>query len=170
MPELPNPEHPEMNPNQSYKDFPCKLKLSLDFVFLSIVTCAGAVHLLKMPPILNPLNPEQTFNEDKAPPTGDKGLTASQNIQGKPGATSATVGNSMDKSQVLNIAANPNSTVGSAVGQEEQFSLKSDIERFAQEDLSFKKILIDTIKPKVKARFEDPFVYEDGSSDQLGTE
>ncbi len=80
MPELPNPEHPEMNPNQSYKDFPCKLKLSLDFVFLSIVTCAGAVHLLKMPPILNPLNPEQTFNEDKAPPTGDKGLTASQNI------------------------------------------------------------------------------------------
>jgi hypothetical protein len=48
------------------------------------------------------------------------------------------------------------------MGQEEQFTLKSDIERFSQEDLSFKRILIDTIKPKLKARFEDPFVYEEG--------
>jgi len=56
------------------------------------------------------------------------------------------------------------------MGQEEQFTLKSDIERFSQEDLSFKRILIDTIKPKVKARFEDPFVYEEGFGDTLGTE
>jgi len=68
-----------MNPNQSYKDFPCKAKLSLDFVFLSIVSCSGAVHLLKMPPILNPLNPEQTFNDDNKPHTGEKGINNSQN-------------------------------------------------------------------------------------------
>lgn len=63
-PELANPERPELNPNQSYKDMPFKVKLSVDAVFLAVTMLNGAVNLLKMPPILNPLNPEQTINSD----------------------------------------------------------------------------------------------------------
>lgn len=58
LPELPNFETPEMNPKQSYTEFPCKVKFSVDFNFLAVVTCSGSVHLLKMPSILNPLSPE----------------------------------------------------------------------------------------------------------------
>lgn len=75
-PELNNPEHPEMNPNQSYKDLPGKVKLSVDAVFLAVTMLNGAVNLLKMPPILNPLNPEQTFNQDSTPATKDDKNTA----------------------------------------------------------------------------------------------
>ena len=59
LPELPNPEQPEMNDKQSYLDFPYVVKLSLDGVFLAVTQLTGAVKLIKIPPVLNPLDNEK---------------------------------------------------------------------------------------------------------------
>ena len=47
-PEITNPETPEANPGQTYRDFPSKVKLSLDFSFLAVTTCNGAVQETKV--------------------------------------------------------------------------------------------------------------------------
>jgi hypothetical protein len=39
----------------------------------------GSVHLLKMPPILNPLNPEQTFNSEPPATKDNKAIDAKGN-------------------------------------------------------------------------------------------
>lgn len=44
---------------------------------------------------------------------------------------------------------------------EEGMTLKSDIDRFYTEEIQMKKLLIETIKPKLKQKFVDPFVYEE---------
>lgn len=66
LPEMPNPEQPELNEKQTYLEFPYEVKLSLDGVFLAVTQLTGAVKLIKMPPVLNPLEPER-----EVPATGD---------------------------------------------------------------------------------------------------
>ena len=66
LPDLPNPEQPELNEKQGYLDFPYQAKLSMDGVFLAVTLLTGAVKLIKMPPVLNPLDPEKN-----APGTAD---------------------------------------------------------------------------------------------------
>lgn len=57
-PHLPNPDSLETNPDQSYLELPAETKLSLDGLFLTVISFGGEVKLLKMPPILNPLKEE----------------------------------------------------------------------------------------------------------------
>ena len=59
MPDLANPEQPELNERQSYRSFPFECKLSMDGVFLAVTMLTGEVKLLKMPPVLNPLEAEK---------------------------------------------------------------------------------------------------------------
>lgn len=68
MPELANPETPEINERQTYHEFPSAVKLSMDGVFLSVTLMNGAVKLIKMPPVLNPLEGESKAQE--IPPVG----------------------------------------------------------------------------------------------------
>ncbi len=57
VPELANPETPELNVDQKYTKFPYEVKLSLDCVFLAVTLASGEVKIIKMPPILSPLEP-----------------------------------------------------------------------------------------------------------------
>mmetsp|Transcript_27083 Transcript_27083/g.33616 ORF Transcript_27083/g.33616 Transcript_27083/m.33616 type:complete len:119 (+) Transcript_27083:522-878(+) len=68
MPELANPECPEQNEKQTYHEFPYAVKMSMDGVFLSVTLMNGAVKLIKMPPVLNPLEGDQKASE--LPPLG----------------------------------------------------------------------------------------------------
>ena len=54
-PDLENPENLESNPGQTYTMLPSETKLSLDFEFMSITTFGGAVKVVKLPPVLDPL-------------------------------------------------------------------------------------------------------------------
>ena len=56
IPELINPETPEINNDQKYSRFPYEVKLSMDFVFLAVTLANGEVKVLKMPAILSPLD------------------------------------------------------------------------------------------------------------------
>jgi hypothetical protein len=57
VPELLNPETPELNSEQKYSKFPFEVKLSLDCVFMAVTLANGEVKIIKMPPILSPLDP-----------------------------------------------------------------------------------------------------------------
>ena len=59
LPELANPTNPELNDKQTYLEFPYSVKLSMDGVFLAVTLMNGAVKLLKMPPVLNPLEADK---------------------------------------------------------------------------------------------------------------
>lgn len=65
-PDMPNPEAPEQNLNQSYKELPSSVVFSQECAFLAVTLYGGEVHLLKMPAILNPLK------EDTAAPQADE--------------------------------------------------------------------------------------------------
>lgn len=54
IPELANPENPELNPDQKYSKFPFEVKLSMDCSFLAVTLANGEVKVLKMPPLLSP--------------------------------------------------------------------------------------------------------------------
>ena len=56
-PGLANQAEPELNEKQSYSKFPYEVKLSMDCVFLSVTLADGEVKVLKMPPILSPMEP-----------------------------------------------------------------------------------------------------------------
>ena len=60
LPDLVNPEQPELNDKQSYLEFPYEVKLSMDGVFLAVTQLTGAVKLIKMPAVLNPLEADKT--------------------------------------------------------------------------------------------------------------
>ena len=60
LPNLANPEQPELNEDQTYLEFPYQVKLSMDGVFLAVTLMNGAVKLIKMPPVLNPLESDKT--------------------------------------------------------------------------------------------------------------
>ena len=54
-PGLENPDNLEANEGQSYLGLPCEVKFSLDGEFLAVTSYDGAVKLIKMPPILDPM-------------------------------------------------------------------------------------------------------------------
>ena len=72
LPELLTPETPEQNAGQTYTEFPFELKFSVDGVFLAVTQLNGAVKLLKMPPILNPLEPEKPSTGVVSPDMGSR--------------------------------------------------------------------------------------------------
>lgn len=69
-----------VKPETSYLNFPCKVKISKDGLFLLITTYGGKVHLVKLPDIINPMK-----KEDIAPPA--------QAEPGQPPANEPTVSN-----------------------------------------------------------------------------
>ena len=77
LPDLPNPEQPELNEKQSYLEFPYQVKLSMDGVFLAVTLLTGAVKLIKMPAVLNPLDPEKNVGNaaDSGPGVGSRDST-----------------------------------------------------------------------------------------------
>ena len=53
-PHLPNPESLDTNPDQSYLELPCEVKLSYEFGFMSITSFGGEVRVVKLPAVINP--------------------------------------------------------------------------------------------------------------------
>ncbi len=67
-PHLPNPESLDTNPEQSYLDLPCEVKLSYEFGFMSITTFGGEVRVVKLPAIINPNRESDEQPVANAPP------------------------------------------------------------------------------------------------------
>ena len=102
LPNLANPEQPELNEDQTYLEFPYQVKLSMDGVFLAVTLMNGAVKLIKMPPVLNPLESDKTGtdvpgtrdSQGKIPPnSGGKGSIPERTSQ-EIGSMGSFVGNS----------------------------------------------------------------------------
>lgn len=105
-----------------------------------MVTCAGAVHLLKMPSILNPLHEaSDTRLSDSFNPAQSKASTAGKLLAVQDASTRNPSGDLNDENTIL----------------------KSDIECFPLEDLTFKRVLLETVKARTKPQFTDPFRYVD---------
>lgn len=149
LPDLANPEQPELNEDQSYLDFPYQVKMSLDGVFLAVTQLTGAVKLLRMPPVLNPLD------ADKTPPAGADN-PGSRDSMNKP----PTVGG---KTSVERTSAELGSigSIGVTSDENPTIILKNDLEKFAFEELQLEKQLITTIAAKKKNEFVDPFAPEE---------
>lgn len=54
-PTLDNPDALEQNEGQTYLELPAETKLSLDCEFMSIISFDGAVKVVKMPEIIDPM-------------------------------------------------------------------------------------------------------------------
>lgn len=147
MPDLPNPETPELNERQTYHEFPYAVKLSMDGVFLTVTLVNGAVKLLRMPPVLNPLEPESKGSQDMP----QVGSSQSQSKPPGPGGKNAPV--EQRQSQEM---GSMQSLQGSAEG-EQTILLKNDLDKFNYEELDLTKHLITTIAAKKKSEFVDPF-------------
>jgi hypothetical protein len=126
--------------------------MSLDGVFLAVTQLTGAVKLIKMPPVLNPLDNEK----DKSPAEILPGGAAI-----KPGAAIRS-SNEFGSTQ----SRDPSEA-------ETTILLKNDIEKYDFEVLDLSKVLINTIPAKKKNEFVDPFTFEEDklpSSDDAPTE
>lgn len=130
-PELDNPESLESNPGQTYTMLPSETKLSLDFEFMSITTFGGAVKVVKLPPVLDPLQNEKiqmnTDTQSKVSPSPE--LSASN-----------TNANSATDLQAVTISG--------------------EIEGTEHQDLDLKSILIASLNPKEEDNFQDPYIYK----------
>lgn len=66
-PSFENPDELERNDGQTYLKLPSETKLSLDCDFLSIISYDGAVKVIKMPAILDPMqNDSNAVNDESA--------------------------------------------------------------------------------------------------------
>jgi hypothetical protein len=148
VPELQNPATPELNQEQKYTKFPCDVKLSMDCVFLAVTLCSGEVKLLKMPPILNPMEPLAPAAE--ATPT--------------PVPVAETKG-SKKTAQAPQAAATIVPSVGSGVRDADSEVVRSEIDRFAFKDLPVQDLTINTFAARKRRQFIDPFVYVESTDD-----
>jgi hypothetical protein len=57
-PKLENSDTLEQNDGQTYLELPAEVKFSLDAEFLAVTTFDGAVQLLRMPPVIDPMQAE----------------------------------------------------------------------------------------------------------------
>ena len=69
-PELENTDELEKNEGQTYLKLPSESKLSLDCEFLQVTTFDGSVIVIKMPPIIDPMQ-NQTTSKAPAGAAGD---------------------------------------------------------------------------------------------------
>lgn len=58
LPEVENPDSLEENEGQTYDQLPASVELSLDGEFLSVTTYDGTVKVIKMPPVIDPIQNE----------------------------------------------------------------------------------------------------------------
>lgn len=148
IPDLANPECPEMNPEQKYSKFPCDAKLSMDCVFLSVTLACGEVKVLKMPPILSPM-------ESTAPPPVDPVAAAPKDAKVPTGKPSA-----------MPTPTLAPSTSGTDAGKDLEV-VKADLDKFQFQDLNVADCTITSIAPKKRRNFVDPFVYKENQDDEV---
>ena len=120
----------------------------MDGVFLAVTQLTGAVKLIKMPAVLNPLE------ADKLPvdvPAGSRDSTNKPITTGKGALAPERMSQEMGSMHSMGVTSD----------QEPQILLKNDIEKFAFEDLKLEAVLIDTIAAKKKCAFVDPFGLEE---------
>ena len=143
LPDLANPDKPESNADQTYRDFPFEVKLSLDGVFLAVTQMTGDVKVIKMPPILNPLDKHDN------PAGGD---AAEKPAESKGGAGTKPTSKQEIAQSVASFpsSADPDATI----------MLKNDLEQFKTDDLKLEEVLIHTIPAKRKKAFVDPYPYD----------
>ena len=86
IPDLQNPNEPELNAEQKYSRFPCDVKMSVEGAFMAVTLCNGEVKLFKMPAVLNPME-SQPQPPPEVPPVdstktekGGKGLKKESTI------------------------------------------------------------------------------------------
>lgn len=116
---------------------------------MAVTLMNGAVKLIKMPPVLNPLEGDtkssdgppvaSSHSQSKPPPTSGKGAAAERQSQ--------------DVSSMQSLA---NSGEG-----DQTIVLKNDIEKFGYEELDLSKHLVTTIAAKKKSDFVDPFAVDE---------
>ena len=137
LPELQNPEAPEQNPGQTYTEFPFEVKLSMDGVFLAVTQQNGAVKLLKMPAILNPLDPEKNASGTVSPDIGSR-----EDLKRGGGVSNSKqfAAGELTSQQSIPQSGDP----------DQPPILKNDIEKFTYEDIALDKVLITTIPAKTK--------------------
>ena len=120
----------------------------MDGVFLAVTLMNGAVKLIKMPPVLNPL--EGDTKSSDGPPV------ASSHSQSKPPPTSGKGAAERQSQDVSSMQSLANSGEG-----EQTILLKNDIEKFGYEELDLSKHLVTTIAAKKKSDFVDPFAVDE---------
>lgn len=76
LPEVENADALEENEGQSYDLLPASVTLSLDCEFLSVTTYNGTVKIIKMPPVLDPIQNEPIIEN------ADDGVTPGASSQG----------------------------------------------------------------------------------------
>lgn len=82
-PSLENPDTLEQNDGQTYLSLPSETKLSLDCEFLSITSFDGTVKLVKMPPILDPMQNDKSQAAAAEEATPMDSMSYNQNSTGE---------------------------------------------------------------------------------------
>ena len=103
-----------------------------------------------MPAVLNPLDADKSESKDGAP-AGSRDSTNKPITAGN--AREAAIRSSADMGSMQSMGVNSE--------QEPTIILKNDIEKFAYEELTLEKVLIDSIAAKTKDKFVDPFSTEE---------
>ena len=111
---------------------------------MAVTLLNGSVKLIKMPPVLNPLENEKPAEGQP----GSRDSNPSKPVTGGAGARNVPERSSADMGSM-------NSLVQSE--QEATVMLKNDIDKFPFEELQLDAVCINTIAAKKKSEFVDPF-------------
>lgn len=114
----------------------------------------GAVKLIKMPAVLNPLD-DKASNQELPPGSRDSAPAKLAGARNVPERSSADMGSM--------------GSLGVTSEQENNIILKNDIEKFSFEELTLDAVLIDTIAAKKKSDFVDPFALDEEKKDEAET-
>lgn len=151
-PDLANPDEPELNSQQKYSKFPYEVKLSPECAFLSVTLANGEVKVIRMPAVLNPLEPaapEAQSHASQPPPDPKKG-----GKEAKSNVTSPPV--------MMSIPG----TAGSGEPAKEIEMVKPDLDKFTHQALNTEEHLIVTIPARHKRKFVDPFQYHEEKEEE----
>ena len=139
-PDLENAECLEQNPKQTYTMLPHSAKISLDGEFLSINSFDGRVRIVKMPPIIDPIQNEKVGEAQNTNPSGPG--SSNQNFGGAPDVSYNT-----DEAQGITFSG--------------------DLESIQHKDLELSEIQIANIPPMEEDKFEDPYKYKASEESRL---
>ena len=119
----------------------------------------GGVKLIKMPPVLNPLDSEpKAATQENTQPAGsrDSKLPTSQ---GKAALAQER------SSQEMGLGSM--GSMNAASEQEGTILLKNDIEKFEYAELTLDQVLVTSIDARKKSEFVDPFGFDEESKDTI---
>lgn len=84
LPDVDNADSLEENEGQTYDQLPAEVKLSIDAEFLSVTTYNGTVKIIKMPPVIDPIQNEPIM-ENPGVTTPQSSQNLGSNIQQQDG-------------------------------------------------------------------------------------